>query len=236
MSHVVVLFTTITATATAQDSPTTPHLDFTTLSRKCAPSVAPATMAAIVKTESNFNPFAIGVNNGARLNVQPKTREEAIEKAKRLIANGYSVDLGLAQISSFNLSVVGLSVEEVFDPCKNLAAAASIMERNFLAARKQAKDDQAALRAALSAYNTGSFSRGFANGYVQKVRDNAVKSEGAKIAPVEQEQIGVRIEKMQRETFAPAKIIKLETEKTIDQTSNSNVNVYDRSDRTVMVY
>ena len=42
-------------------------MDFVSLAMQCAPMVAPLTMAAIVKTESGFNPLAIGVNGGARL-------------------------------------------------------------------------------------------------------------------------------------------------------------------------
>lgn len=40
-------------------------MDFNVLSAECAPWVAPQTMAAIVKTESQFNPLAININAGA---------------------------------------------------------------------------------------------------------------------------------------------------------------------------
>lgn len=156
-------------------------MDFNTLAAECAPWVAPSTLAAIVRTESGFKPLAIGVNGGARLARQPSGIEEAVATAKWLIANGYNIDLGLGQINSANLSKTGLSVEAAFDPCRNLAAAAAILQWNYKSASRQAPSEQSALQAALSAYNTGSFSRGFSNGYVQKVIGNA---QGGAVSPI----------------------------------------------------
>ena len=39
-------------------------VDFNALAQECAPQTAPATLAAIVRTESGFNPYAIGVVGG----------------------------------------------------------------------------------------------------------------------------------------------------------------------------
>jgi type IV secretion system protein VirB1 len=148
-------------------------MDFAALANECAPYVAHQTMAAIVKTESNFQPLAIGINGGARLVRSAQTKEEAVVTANWLIANGFNIDLGLGQVNSANLAKFGLTVENAFDPCKNLAVAGKILQGNYLVARRKGHDEQAALHAALSAYNTGSYSRGFANGYVQKVVNNA---------------------------------------------------------------
>lgn len=147
-------------------------MDFPALAAECAPWVAPQTLAAIVRTESQFQPFAIGVNKGFRLVRQPVSKEEAVVTAKWLIAKGYNIDLGLGQINHTNLSRTGLTVEDAFDPCKNLAAAATILVENYNSARRVVHGEQQALRAALSAYNTGSFSRGLSNGYVQRVIGN----------------------------------------------------------------
>jgi type IV secretion system protein VirB1 len=147
-------------------------LEFGLLAQQCAPTVAPQTMAAIVKTESGFRPLAIGVNGGARLERQPASKEEAVVTAKWLISSGYNIDLGLGQINSSNLARTGLSVEDAFDPCRNLGAAAQILTGNYLAVRSRARDDQQALYAAFSTYNTGSPTSGFANGYVQRVLAN----------------------------------------------------------------
>lgn len=148
-------------------------MDFVALAQECAPWVAHETMAAIVKTESAFRPLAIGVNGGARLARQPANKAEAVATANWLLANGYNIDMGLGQVNSANLGKTGLTVEDVFDPCKNIAAAATILHWNYKAASRKVQGEQAALQAALSAYNTGSFTRGFANGYVQKVVSNA---------------------------------------------------------------
>jgi len=148
-------------------------MDFNLLALECAPWVAPQTMAAIVKTESQFNPLAININAGAKLERQPKTKQEAVVTAKWLLANNYNIDMGLGQVNSANLTKTKMSVEDAFDECKNLRAAASILKWNFQSASKKIPGEQAALHAAISAYNTGSFTRGFSNGYVQKVVNSA---------------------------------------------------------------
>lgn len=148
-------------------------MDFNALVTECAPWVAPQTMAAIVKTESQFNPLAININGKAKLERQPSTKEEAVVTAKWLITNHYNIDMGLGQVNSVNLTKTNLSVDDAFDPCKNLAAAATILQWNYESASKSIPDEQAALHAAISAYNTGSFTKGFSNGYVQKVVNNA---------------------------------------------------------------
>lgn len=148
-------------------------MDLISLIQECAPFVAHETMIAIIKTESALKPLAIGINGGAKLSRQPKTKEEAIITANWLITNGYNIDMGLGQINSSNLSKTNLSVADAFEPCKNITAAATILSNNYLVASRRTSEKQAALYAALSAYNTGSFSKGFSNGYVQKVINNA---------------------------------------------------------------
>lgn len=144
------------------------------LSAQCAPGVSPGTMAAIAHAESRFEPLAIGVNRGTPVR-PPRTREEAVRLARRLIARGESVDLGLAQINSSNLTWLGLSLEAVFDPCRNLAAAATVLRGGFQPASSSPRDRQQALRVALSRYNTGDPERGFRNGYVGRVEASAAR-------------------------------------------------------------
>jgi type IV secretion system protein VirB1 len=91
---------------------------------------------------------------------------EAVQTAVRFIVRGYSVDLGLMQVNSRNLPKLGLSVTQVFDPCNNIRTGASILTAAYAAAARIQGDGQPALRAALSAYNTGDFYRGQVNGYV----------------------------------------------------------------------
>lgn len=148
-------------------------MDFVALAAECAPWVAPETMAAIVKTESQFKPFAININGGAKLERQPSSKVEAIVTARWLLNNNYNIDMGLGQINSANLKKTNLTVEDAFDQCKNLAASATILQWNYESASKSISGEQAALQAAISAYNTGSFTKGFGNGYVSKVVRNA---------------------------------------------------------------
>nr|WP_294846440.1 lytic transglycosylase domain-containing protein [uncultured Sphingomonas sp.] len=141
------------------------------LASQCAPSVAPETMLAIVLTESSGEPFALNVNGGRQPHPQ-NNAQEAAATARRYVAAGYSVDLGLGQINSRNMRWLGLTWETVFDPCTNVAASARVLTTNYHSVRA-GRDPQTALRVALSMYNTGSQTRGFRNGYVARVVGNA---------------------------------------------------------------
>lgn len=141
------------------------------LASQCAPNVAPQTVLAIVQTESRGLSFALNVN-GAAQPPSPTSAASAVATAKRYIAAGYSVDLGLGQINSRNMRWLGLTWDTVFDPCTNIAALGTVLTSNFNSV-KSGRDPQTALRVALSMYNTGSQTRGFRNGYVAKVVGNA---------------------------------------------------------------
>lgn len=137
------------------------------LATACAPNVAPSTIQSIIQVESSGNPLAINVNGG-KLHREPSDAADAAELAREYIDKGYSVDMGLMQVNSRNLSWLGFSVEEMFEPCTNITAGAQVLANFYSDARGKYADEQSALRAALSAYNTGSFSRGFNNGYVSR--------------------------------------------------------------------
>jgi len=145
------------------------------LSQTCAPGVAPGTLAAIAHVESRFDPLAIGVNRGPRPPRRARTAHEAAAVARDLIARGANLDLGLAQINSANLGWLRLSVEDAFDPCRNLEAAGVVLRDGFRPRGPATEDRQHALRVALSRYNTGDAVRGFRNGYVGKVETAAVR-------------------------------------------------------------
>ncbi len=142
-----------------------PSLD---MMQTCAPNVAPQTIAAIIQVESGGNTFALGVNGPIRNRSRPRNAAEAALLARHYIAQGYSVDLGLMQINSTNLRGLGYTVEQILDPCNNLRAGSRILSRGYAGATKRYGQGQDALRAALSAYNTGNYERGFKNGYVAK--------------------------------------------------------------------
>lgn len=149
-------------------------LDLAIMLQQCAPDIHPRTMVALIQQESRLDPFAININSkGFTIAEKPKTKREAITYAKAIIADGKNIDMGLAQINSANLKWLNVSIEDMFDPCKNLAAAARILQENYANARKSGAPSQTALNQALSVYNTGNSKRGFENGYVQKVHMHA---------------------------------------------------------------
>ncbi len=139
------------------------------LAQQCAPSVAVETLLSVVHTESHFNPYAIGVNAKGVAAPNPGDRVSAAAVARSLIARGYNIDLGLGQINSANLKWLGLSVDDAFDPCRNLAAAARVLASNYLSVARSSPSTEVAIATAMSMYNTGSRSRGFGNGYVGRV-------------------------------------------------------------------
>lgn len=136
----------------------------------CAPNVAPSTIQEIIRVESGGNPLAVNINarNGVKLRpaIKITTAEHAIAVTHAAMKLGHTVDMGYMQINSANLPKLGYTVADMFEPCKNLAAGAHILTMAYSAALPYHQNEQAALRAALSAYNTGSFNQGFSNGYV----------------------------------------------------------------------
>jgi type IV secretion system protein VirB1 len=147
------------------------------LAAQCAPSVAPETVLAIIQTESSGEQFALNVN-GVKQPARQTNAADAAATARRYVAAGYSVDLGLGQINSRNMRWLGLTWDTVFDPCTNVAALARVLTTNYNAV-SAGRDPQTALRVALSMYNTGSRTRGFRNGYVTKVLRNAGVAQNA---------------------------------------------------------
>lgn len=144
--------------------------EFRELAGRCAPNVHLTTLSAIVMQESGARPLAIGINGGTvKLSRQPRTKAEAIATATWLRKAGHNFDAGLGQINVKNMEWLGLDVADLFDPCSNLRAASVVIGDCYDRASRRYGQGQYALRAALSCYNTGSFSRGFANGYVGKV-------------------------------------------------------------------
>lgn len=149
-------------------------LDFIALVQQCAPTVAPETMAAIVNVESSYNPYAIGVVKGA-LKRQPRNKQEAVATAKALAAAGWNFSIGVAQVNRYNLPKYNLTYEQAFEPCPNLRAGSKILEDCFLRADDNKRSEQQALKAAISCYYSGNFTRGFKpdvrgkSSYVEKV-------------------------------------------------------------------
>lgn len=137
--------------------------------QQCIHEVAPATIQKVIAVESGGNPLAINVNGLSRYkSPHPKTRDEAIASARHWIKLGYSVDMGLMQVNSRNLTAYGTDVAEMFNPCTNIRTGSRILYNAYLSAKQRDSRPTVAVQYALSLYNTGSMERGFRNGYVQR--------------------------------------------------------------------
>lgn len=141
---------------------------------KCSKNVHPVTISAIIEAESAFNPYAIGINSGKRLSKQPSSFEDAVILAENLINQGHNIDMGLGQINSNNLKWLNLSIEDVFNPCKNISAMDYVITHNYKMSYDENSDYKLNLKKAVSMYNTGSPSKGFSNGYVARVDQKAI--------------------------------------------------------------
>ena len=111
-------------------------LNFNAMATQCAKGVSPDTMQAIARTESSFNPYAIGVVNGA-LRRQPVNKAEAIEAVKWLRKQGYNFSMGIVQVNVKNMPKYGLTDESIFDVCKNLRVGGAILKDCFIVKQLQ---------------------------------------------------------------------------------------------------
>lgn len=125
-------------------------------------SVPGEIMHHVVKVESSYNRFAIGVVGG-RLIRQPRDLAEALATVSMLESKGYNFSLGLAQVNRYNLGKYGLdSYEKAFDVCSNLLAGSRILAECY----GRSGNDWGK---SFSCYYSGNFVTGFRHGYVQKL-------------------------------------------------------------------
>ncbi|QDY44500.1 lytic transglycosylase domain-containing protein [Candidatus Pantoea soli] len=123
---------------------------FMAIAMQCAVSVHPDTAHDVAKTESGFNPYAIGVVNGKSL--YPSSLNEAMEQIKKLKADGKNYSVGLMQINKSNFSVYGVTASQAFDPCTNL----KVFEKIITDCYRRG----GTLKRALSCYYSGNFDTG----------------------------------------------------------------------------
>jgi type IV secretion system protein VirB1 len=164
-------------------------MDFMALAQECAPHVHPVTMAAVVRVESSFNPYAIGVVGG-KLDRQPQNKAEAVATAKALEQAGWNFSVGASQVNRYNLAKYNLDYDTAFEPCPNFRAGASILKDCYDRAVVKLGDKQQALQAAFSCYYSGNFSTGFKQdfkgqpSYVAKVLASAGAGTATSAIPV----------------------------------------------------
>ena len=143
---------------------------------QCANGVQAAIVEAIVQAESSGNPWAVNVNvrggQARPLLVPARSRDEAVAQATQLHAEGYSFDVGLMQVNSANVARLSVSIDEAFDVCTNLNMGTTVYNEfaaGVLRYAEQFDTPHKQMMATLSAYNTGSYWKGFMNGYVYRV-------------------------------------------------------------------
>jgi len=155
----------------------------------CGPLAVPnEVMEHVVRVESSFNPFAIGVVGG-RLQRQPQSIAEAEATARALESDGRNYSVGLAQVNRINFKRFDLDEpRKAFDVCRNLRAGASILAECF-----ERSDGE--WGPAFSCYYSGNETTGYEHGYVQKIfasiQSSTVGSSEAPVVQVPTEAIAV---------------------------------------------
>ena len=156
--------------------------EFKALAQQCAPNVPVITLRAVARAESAFRPYALSLNypkrtareqglrdGGMFLARQPRTLAEARAWTRYLANRGRSVSIGLLQVSSEHAASLGLTWDQLFDPCTNIRAGAGLLTAYYRQAAAVLGEGQQALQYALSGYNSGFPLVGFTNGYVESV-------------------------------------------------------------------
>ncbi len=142
--------------------------------QQCTQDVHPITIMRIMTVETRKNPYQIGfriVKNKKEYYIpnQPRNLAQAKYMANWLYKNGYAFDAGIAQINSTNFSRFNVTPDNVFDACTNIRVAGVILKEFYVRARQNINDDQQALQAAISGYNSGKFNSTLGRQYVAKV-------------------------------------------------------------------
>lgn len=176
------LFGSLTPAQKRAQPPRLSETEFVSLAARCAPGVPPDTLLAIARTESGLNTNAISINRpraSARragygdgemiLSRQPRNQVEAGQWLRWLAFHHLTVSIGLMQVNVESALQLGVSANELLDPCTNLRVGARILIAAYSGVAREIGEGFAALDAALSFYNTGSPTAGFRNGYIADV-------------------------------------------------------------------
>ena len=141
-------------------------MDILALIVTCAPVISPGLMSGIVTVESHGEPWAI-YRQDTRESIHPTSEADAVETARRLVAQKVEIKAGLTQIDSTLWGTLNLTVDNVFSPCANLGAAEDLLLTWY-------GKDVGDLDAALSRFGTGGDPvAGIKSGYVAQVKEAA---------------------------------------------------------------
>lgn len=149
----------------------------------CAPMMDRKLMSALVRRESNGNRFAIGMDGGAAAIPQPKGLSEAVFAANKLIKDGKTFSVGLAQIHISNIRLLGVPLEQAFDECTSVRHGQLIYQKFFAKAVEAGFRDTDAVFAALRGYNSGSIFAPISNSYATRIMSEAA-IRAARVLPV----------------------------------------------------
>lgn len=146
----------------------------------CAPALDPRLAIALIKRESGFNQFAIGLDSkhNVRLSRQPKNAQEAALTAADLAQKGYSFSVGLTQIHITNVKKWGITWNDAFVPCTSLKISQSIFLSFFKVAQDSGYKGDDAVYAALRGYNSGSINAQVSNNYASAIMAGAKGLQG----------------------------------------------------------
>ncbi|WP_455477909.1 lytic transglycosylase domain-containing protein [Bartonella sp. B10] len=177
--------------------------DFMMLATACAPAIHPITLSAVVMKESRGDVYAVSINNHQKISPQPSSFEEAITTAEQLRHDGHNLNIGLGQISVKNLEWLGMSLSDLFNPCKNLEAIQIILTHCYERAKLEYDSEQSALKDALNCYSVGNGERGFA---MQKIASYVGVEVPALASIGDEEQEFVKLN-----TGEPKKLVKMKS-------------------------
>lgn len=124
---------------------------FLSLAMQCSPSIHPDTANDVVRVESGFNQYAIGVV-GQKNGIFPTSLDDALAHVQRLQSQGKRYSIGLMQITSSNFNKYGVTAEQLFNPCINL----NVFEKIITDCYQRG----GTLKRALSCYYSGNFDTG----------------------------------------------------------------------------
>jgi type IV secretion system protein VirB1 len=168
-------------------------------------------MQHVVRVESSYNPYAIGVVGG-RLVRQPQNLAEALSTARMLESRGYNFSVGIAQVNRYNLGKYGLtSYAQAFEVCPNLQAGSRILAECYQRHRDWGKS--------FSCYYSGNPVTGFRHGYVQKVFASIAKAQ-ATASAAGADATGIQVVATPSRRAVPVEHFPLRADPRIDATTS----------------
>lgn len=129
----------------------------------CSLNVSSDLLHPLIKIESNFNPYAIGLVGGS-LDHQPTNLNDFLDTISILDSSNKNYSVGLAQINIKNLNRYQIPVLDAIEPCNNIKIASVILKDCYLKYKN--------IGHTLSCYYSGNdktgYKKDFNNSYVER--------------------------------------------------------------------